>query len=124
MLQVKGEVRDRAEERVELRLLAGMEVECLVDTGYVGGALVLPQSVVDQLGLPVIDHEKFRMVSGARGSADIAVAQIERLGEVRWVEVLIQEDFIIGTTLLEGTEVLINYKARTLTIRCIEEIAT
>lgn len=120
MLSIRGTVSDRAEAQIKLRLVAGMEVECLVDTGFIGGALVLPQSVVDQLELPVIAHEEFKMVGNARGTADIAIAQIEWLGEMRWVDVIIQDDFIIGTTLLEGTELLINYAARTLIIKRTE----
>jgi len=50
-------VTERLEPLVSVRLMAGREVERLADTGFVGGALVLPQSPVDKLGLPVIGQE-------------------------------------------------------------------
>lgn len=61
-----GRVTERLEPLVKLRLMAGKEVECLVDTGFVGGALVLPQSLVDELGLPVIGQEDDLGWSGTR----------------------------------------------------------
>lgn len=117
MATVTGRVTDRLEPLVKLRLIAGREVECLVDTGFVGGALVLPQTIVDELGLPIVGHEAdLGMVGGETTSADIALAQIEWLGEVRFVDVLVKDDILIGTQLLDDMQLIVDYGARTLTI--------
>ena len=116
MASVAGRVTDRLEALVRLRLMAGREVECLVDTGA-SVALVLPASLVDELGLPIIGYEdELGMVGGETTSAVLALAQIEWLSEVRSVEVIIRDDFIIGTELLEDVRLVIDYPQRTLTI--------
>ena len=102
---------------MKVRLIAGREVECLVDTGFIGGALVLTQSVVDELGLPIIGYEdELEMVGGETMSADIALARIEWLGEIKSVDVLIKDDLLIGTQLLEGAQLVIDYATRTLAV--------
>lgn len=112
-----GRVTDRLEPLVKLRLTAGREVEWLVDTGFVGGALVLPPTIVDEIGLPIVGHEAdLGMVGGEKTSTDIALAQVEWLGEVRSVDVLVKDDMLIGTQLLEGAQLVVDYEARTLTI--------
>lgn len=116
MASVTGRVNERAEALVAVRLMAGREVECLVDTGA-SCALVLPQALVDELGLPVVGYERdLRLAGGAQTRAPLALAQIEWLGEVRSVEVIVQEDYIVGTDLLEGARLVIDYRARALTI--------
>jgi len=121
---ITGRVTERLEPLVKLRLMAGREVECLVDTGFVGGALVLPQSLVDELGLPVIGQEDdLWMVGNERTTAALAAAQIEWLGEIKSVIVVVKDDLLIGTQLLENTQLVIDYAARTLTINRREESA-
>lgn len=115
MASITGRVTDPPEPLVSVRLMAGREVECLVDTGFVGGALVLPQSIVDELGLPAIDHENnLRLVRDENTTAAFAAAQIEWLGEVK--SVIVKDDLLIGTQLLENTQPVIDYEARTLPI--------
>ena len=116
MASVAGRVTERLEALAPLRLVAGREIECLVDTGA-SCALVLPPALVDELGLPIIGFEDdLGMVGGERTSAFLALAQIEWLGEVRFVEVIVRDDFIIGTELLEDTRLVVDYRSRTLTI--------
>lgn len=116
MASVAGRVTDRLEALVTLRLVAGAEVECLVDTGA-SCALVLPARLVDELALPIIGYEDdLWMVGGERTSAPLALAQIEWLGEVRFAEVIVSDDLIVGTELLDGALLTIDYAARTITI--------
>ena len=60
MPSVAGRVNDRLEPVVAVRLVGGpagwAEVECVVDTAFIGAALVLPQDVIDELGLVVTSH--------------------------------------------------------------------
>lgn len=121
MAYVTGRINDTLEALVTVHLVAGREVECLVDTGFTG-ALVLPPALVAELGLPIFGHEKnLRMVGGAQTSADLALAQIEWLGEIRSVVVIVEDEYLIGTQLLEDARLTIDYRKRTLTISHEEE---
>lgn len=120
MPSLAGSVNDRLEAVVAVRLVGGpdgwTEVECVVDTGFIGAALVLPRDVIESLGLVINGHEQFDMVGGARASADITVGQVEWLGEVRSVLVIVGEAYLVGSHLLEGTRLTIDYVQRTVTV--------
>ena len=103
------------EALLRLRLSAGETVECLVDTGFTG-ALVLPQSLVTRLNLPVVGREVFEMVGGRQFIASVAFADIEWLGETRTVRVIVSDDTLLGTELLEGTRLTIDYIDHTLSV--------
>lgn len=121
MASVEGRVTDQLEALAPVRLMAGGVVECLVDTGA-NCALVLPYSVVDELGLPVVGRvDDLGTVGEETTSADIAYAQIEWLGEVRYVEVIVKNSFILGTQLLADARLVVDYPGRTLTISREEE---
>ncbi len=116
MAYIAGRVNEHLEALVTVHFLAGREVECLLDTGF-SGSLVLPASLVTQLGLPVFGHEtNLRTIGGRSMSADLALAQINWLGEVRSVVVIVEEEFLIGTQLLDDARLIVDYRARTLTI--------
>jgi clan AA aspartic protease len=115
MAEETGRVSAAREALLRLRLSAGETVECLVDTGFTG-ALVLPQSLVMRLGLPVVGREVFEMVGGRRFVAGVALAEVEWLGAERTVRVIVSEDTLLGTELLDGTKLAIDYVAHTLTI--------
>lgn len=119
MASIAGRVNEAPEPLVPVRLVGGpageLEIECVVDTGFTG-ALVLPRAVVEQLGLPVVTHEEFRMVGGARDSADIALAQVHWLGEVRRVDVIVKEAYLIGAALLAGARLTVDYGGGTVLI--------
>ena len=120
MPSLAGSVNDRLEAVVTVRLVGGLqgwtEVECVIDTGFIGAALVLPRDVIETLGLVVSGHEQFDMVGEARTSADITVGQVEWLGEVRSVLIIIGEAYLVGSHLLDGTRLTIDYGQRTVTV--------
>ena len=120
MPSLAGSVNDRLEPVVTVRLVGGpegrTEVECVVDTGFIGAALVLPHEVIDGLGLVITGHEQFDMVGGARTSADVTIGRVEWLGEVRSVLIIVSESYLVGSHLLEGTRLMIDYGGRTVTI--------
>lgn len=62
MAEETGSVTSAREAILRLRLTAGEAVECLVDTGFTG-ALVLPQSMVARLGIPIVGREVFGSVA-------------------------------------------------------------
>jgi len=115
MAEETGRVTAAREAILRLRLAAGEAVECLVDTGF-SGALVLPQSLVTRLGIPVAGQEVFEMVGGRQFVAGVALAEVEWLGATRTVRVIVSEDTLLGTELLDGTNLVIDYLAHTVTI--------
>jgi clan AA aspartic protease len=103
------------EALLRLQLSAGETVECMVNTGFTG-ALVLPQALVTRLNLPVVGREVFEMVGGRQFIASVAFADMEWLGETRTVRVIISEDTLLGTELLDGTRLTIDYVDHTLSV--------
>jgi clan AA aspartic protease len=115
MAEEQGRVTAAREAILRLRLVSSEIIDCLVDTGFTG-ALVLSQSLVTRLSLPVVGREVFEMVGGRRFIADVALAEVEWLGVRRTVRVIVSEDALLGTEMLEGTRLIINYVACTMTI--------
>jgi clan AA aspartic protease len=119
MASIVGRINEAPEPVVTLRLVGGpsgeFEVECVVDTGFTG-ALVLPRAVIEQLSLPVVTHEEFSMVGGVRDSADVALAQVHWLGEIRRVDVIVKDAHLVGAALLAGTRLTVDYAAGTVLI--------
>ena len=115
MAEETGRVTGAREALLRLRLTAGETVECLIDMGFTG-ALVLPQSLVTRLNLPVVGREVFEMVGGQQFVAAVALAEIEWLGAARTVRVIISEDTLLGTELLDGTQLTIDYVGHTVSI--------
>ena len=56
------------------------------------------------------------MVGGRRFVAGVALAEIEWLGTTKAVRVIVSEDTLLGTELLDGAMLVIDYVAHTLTI--------
>lgn len=119
MASVAGRVTEALDAVVTVRLIGGIagdvEVECAVDTAF-NGYLVLPRAVIDRLGLSILFHEKVTTVGGETSGADYTLAQVEWLGEVRRVEVIVKEDRLLGTALLAGTHLAVDYVAGTVLI--------
>jgi clan AA aspartic protease len=119
MPSVSGIVNEALEALVILRLIGGnaadLEIECVIDTGF-DGALVLPSAIIERLGLPIISHEVFAMVGDTYDSADIALAQIEWLGTIRRVDVIVKDDYLLGTALLDRATLRIDYASRSVRI--------
>lgn len=115
MAEETGRVTAAREAILRLRLTAGESVECLVDTGFTG-ALVLPQSIITRLSIPVVGREVFEMVGGRQFVAGVALAEVEWLGATRTVRVIVSEDTLLGTELLDGTRLVVDYMSHTVTI--------
>jgi len=119
MAEETGRVTAAREALLRLRLFAGETVECLVDTGFTG-ALVLPQGLVTRLNLPIIGREVFEMVGGRRFVAGVALVEVEWLREMKTVRVIVSEDTLMGTELLDGTKLVIDYVTHTVTVSAEE----
>lgn len=117
MPQESGKVNAQREALIEVRFLGGTVPDCVIDTGF-DGALVLPAPVVWRLDLPIVGRLVFELVGGAQMSADVALAEIEWLGQRRIVEVILSEsnDALIGTEMFEGAKLIVDYANRLITI--------
>jgi len=117
MPQESGSVSPSLEARILIGLADREHVERIIDTGF-DGALVLPRDLVVSLGLPILGGEEIELVGGLLSWADISLATVRWLGEEREAEILITEspDHLIGTELLQGTRLTIDYVGRTVSI--------
>ena len=117
MPQESGSVNALREAIIEIRFAGGYNLECVIDTGF-DGALVVPVSVAQRLGLSVVARLVFELVGGARMSADVALGEVEWLGQQRIVEVILSEgnDALIGTEMFEGAKLIVDYANRLITI--------
>jgi clan AA aspartic protease len=89
----------------------------LVDTGF-DGSLLLPRSEAARLKLTVLGRVPIIGIGRARSIADIAELEIEWLGQTRAVEVIISDgdDSLLGTGLLDGSHLMIDYVSYTVTV--------
>jgi clan AA aspartic protease len=112
-----GRVNSYREGLVLVRFGDGAVIDCVVDTGFDGG-LMLPRSFVSQIQFAMIGELTFEMVGGARMSAEVGLTDIDWLGRLRQVEVIVSEgdDSLIGTELLIGTTLVIDYPSSSLAI--------
>lgn len=95
----------------------GVVAECIIDTGF-DGALMLPRALITRLGFPVVGRLIFQAAGGALVGADVALAEVEWLSEERTFEVILSEgeDSLLGTEMLDGVLLRIDYAARTVVI--------
>ena len=117
MASKNGTVNSWREACLVLHLEGNLFVECVIDTGFSGG-LVLPRDVVDELGLTIFGQMPFEVVSGAQMSADFTEVKIKWLDEERIIDVIVSEsdDALIGTALLDGARLTIDYLANAVSI--------
>lgn len=117
MAHESGSVNSLREALIEVRLSSGEAIVCVVDTGFDGGVM-LPRAFADHLQLPIIGRLAFEMVGGTRLFAQVGLANIEWLDEVRQIEIIVSDgnDALIGTELLSGTTLKIDYVGQIVTI--------
>lgn len=117
MAHESGSVNSSREALIEVRLNSGEAIECVVDTGFDGG-LMLPRAFADSLQIPILGRLTFEMVGGMKMVAPVGLLAIEWLDELREIEMIVGEgnDALIGTELLTGTTLNIDYVARVVTI--------
>jgi clan AA aspartic protease len=117
MPQESGSVNALREAIVEVRFARGLQLECVVDTGF-DGAMIVPASFAKRLGLSVVARLVFELVGGARMKADVALAEIEWLGQDCFVEVILSQsdDALIGTEMFENAKLIVDYANRLTTI--------
>ena len=117
MAREDGSVNARLEAWLRVRAAGGEFVECLLDTGF-DGALLLPREEADRLGLTTLGRVPIIGVGRTKSVVDIAELEVEWLGRRRAVEVIIGsgDDSLLGTGMLAGGRLLIDYVAHTVTV--------
>jgi clan AA aspartic protease len=117
MAREEGSVNARREAWLRVRTAGGETLDCLIDTGF-DGALVLPRSDTSRLNLTVLGRVPIIGVGRIRSVADIAELEVEWLGETRAVEVIVSggDDSLLGTQLLDGSRLVIDYVNYTVTV--------
>jgi clan AA aspartic protease len=117
MAREDGSVNAQLEAWLRVLSTNGEIIECLIDTGF-NGALVLPRAEAVRLNLTVLGRVPIIGVGRSRQIADIAELEIEWLGQSRAVEVIISDgdDSLFGTELLDGSRLVVDYVAYTVTV--------
>ena len=117
MAREDGSVNAQLEAWLRIQATNGETIECLIDTGF-NGSLMLPRSEATRLGLTVLGRVPIIGVGRARSIADIAELEVEWLGERQAVEVIISDgdDSLLGTEMLDGSRLVIDYVAYALTV--------
>ncbi len=79
---------------------------------------MLPREAINRLNLTILGSATIVGMDGARRVASIAEMEIEWLGERRPVAVIVSrnDESLIGTELLQGNRLAIDYIAYTVTI--------
>ena len=117
MAREDGSVNAQLEAWLRIHATNGETIECLIDTGF-NGSLMLSRSEATRLGLTVLGRVPIIGVDRARSIADIAELEAEWLGKSQPVEVIISDgdDSLLGTEMLDGSRLVIDYVAYALTI--------
>ena|SRR5438132_14369669 len=99
-----------------------MKMECVVDTGF-SGALMLPREIIEGSSIPIIGKEKFELVSGRFIVASLALIEIDWLNQRKLVRAVISDgaDALIGTELLDGSRLVVDYILDQVTLTTAEE---
>lgn len=117
MAHERGSVNSAREAIVEVRLEGAAVIDCVIDTGF-NGALALPRYLAEKFQLSVIGRASFETVGGVLMTADLVEISIMWLSNRLAVEaILVNSDAaLIGTALLDGTNLTIDYVADVVTI--------
>lgn len=112
-----GTVNDLREACLPIRFDENLLLEFVIDTGF-SGWMMLPRAVIHSLQLEVVGTIDCNTVNGISIEAEFVETEIEWLGEKRAVFILISEgqDALIGTRLLDGARLTIDYLENTVTL--------
>lgn len=110
MAREGGSVNAQLEAWLRIRSSGSEIIDRLIDTGF-DGALVLPRAAASRLNLTILGRVPIIGGGRVRTIADIAELEVEWLGETRAVEVIISDgdDSLLGTGLLDGSRLLVDY---------------
>jgi clan AA aspartic protease len=117
-MQLDGYFNQRDEPVVTLNI-GSLSIEVLVDTGF-GGSLFIPGRIANRLDKKFEGPEEFQSVTGEVFLADAYSTSMDWLGRSIRVPVATSKEVnlsILGSQLLKGCCLTIDYRRRTVTIR-------
>lgn len=112
-----GKVNELLEPYIFIEFENGKKVECLIDTGF-NGSLCLPRSLMKEFELKKVSEEEIFGIGSHKEVIDIAITNIIWFGRKTAIEVLINngDDRLLGSELLDGKILRINYQNKNLSI--------
>lgn len=121
---LRGRLREDGQAVVELEVVCSdgsrRPISAVIDTGF-NGQVSLARHVVDTLDLPLTYEGtvEVELASGTVVDEDVYSGPIRFDGHERQVEILLTdaEDTLIGTGLLTGKVLLVNFVTREVTVR-------
>jgi clan AA aspartic protease len=124
MAHERGNVNSAREPLVGVRLEGAAVIDCVIDTGF-NGAIALPRYLAEKYQLSVIGRASFETVGGVMMTADLVEISIMWLSNRLAVEAILvnSDDALIGTALLDGTNLTIDYVADVVTISSRQPLA-
>jgi clan AA aspartic protease len=104
-------VNEDLQALVEIELVSGATINCLLDTGF-HGTLFLPRDFVEANSLPIVAQETFVAAESIRFQVDSALAEIKWLGDEFTIPIFVSEtdEALIGVEMLIDALLEIDYK--------------
>ena len=117
MASTSGKINSAREPILTVHLASDATVPCVVDTGFTG-ALMFPREIIKRSNVPIIGKETFQLVSGRFIVANLALIQIDWLGQQRLVRVVISDgsDAPLRAELLDGNRLVVDYVRNEVTV--------
>jgi clan AA aspartic protease len=91
--------------------LRSVQIEAIVDTGF-AGALCLPMDIANWIGAQIANWGDIRLADGTERRIPAVYCQVELLNRTSIVVALVTKEYgepIIGTELLEGCQLAIDF---------------
>ena len=111
----KGRVNPRGEPLVHISLISStnrsQSHSAVIDTGF-NGTLSLPESLIQRLGWRWIGHESYEIATGDIVREKVFVGRVRWMRRIQEVDVVASHsrDILIGTRLLEGNRLFIDFR--------------
>jgi clan AA aspartic protease len=117
MAEEKGVVNENLEAVLEIRLINGSIIECVIDTGF-NGSLLLPRNFVEANSMFFVGSEEVELAEEIKAEIETALADIKWLDEEFSARIFVSEagEALIGTEMLADTLLEIDYSNRTVKI--------
>ncbi|MGI8641229.1 MAG: hypothetical protein ACR2MG_14935 [Pyrinomonadaceae bacterium] len=117
MAEEKGVVNENLEAILQIRLLNGAMIDCVLDTGF-NGSLLLPREFAEENSMLFLGPEKIMLVEEISAEIETALVKIDWLGEEISIRIFVSEtdDALIGTEMPVDSILEIDYKNQTVKI--------
>jgi clan AA aspartic protease len=117
MAEEKGFIDENSEAVLSVKLTNGAAINCVLDTGF-NGTLILPRQFTEENSIITFGRVQIDLVEEKTAEVDVASAEVRWLGSEISVNILVSEtdESLIGTQMLAGSVLEIDYKNLTVKI--------